>query len=71
VSQIHDLVAPKLGANGIRHAEAVDVENAAAQAELGDVFDHADALEPDRLQVVDERGGSVRIALAELEPQIT
>ena len=39
VAQRGDLVAPELEAHGIRHPEAVDVDDAAAHAELRDVLD--------------------------------
>ena len=70
VTQIDDFVAPKLGAHRLRHAERVDVEDAAANAELRDVFDHRHALEADRFEVFGELAEPVRIALAELDPQL-
>ena len=64
VPEILDLVAPELGADWFRHAERVHVENAAANAELRDIFDHRDALEADSLEVFGELGEPVRCALA-------
>ena len=55
VAQRRDLVAPQLEAHGIRHAEAVDVDDAAAHAELRDIVDERDALEADGLEMRDER----------------
>ena len=68
VAQINDFIAPQLGADGLRHAERVDVENAAANAELGDVLDHWYALEADRLQMPSEGFQAVTTAFAQLDP---
>ena len=47
----------------------VNVEDAAADAELRDVFDHRHALEPDRLEMPRQIAQPMRIALAQLEPR--
>ena len=70
VAQIDDLVAPELQAHGIGHAERVDVEDAAAQAELRDVLDHRHALEADALEMLGELARPAHVALAQLDAQI-
>ncbi len=68
VSQLRNVVAPKLEAHWLRHPEAVDVEDPAADAELRDIFDHRDSLEPNRFKVRRELLWPTRVAFAELEP---
>ena len=70
LAQVHDLVAPELRAHRIRHAEAVDVEDAAAHAELRDVLHHRHTLEADALQVLDQLREPVLLALAQLDAQV-
>ena len=70
VPQVDDLVAPELGAHRLGHAEAVDVEDAAAHAELRDVLHHRHALESDALEVRRELLGAAHVALAKLDAQI-
>ena len=70
VAQLDDLVAPELEAHRVRHAEGVDVEDAAAQAELRDVLYHGHALEPDALQVLRQLARAAHVALAQLDAQL-
>ena len=71
VPQIHDLVAPELGPNRIRHPEAVYVEDAAAHAELGHILHHRHTLQADALEVFDQLGQPALVSLAQLDPEIT
>ena len=48
----------------------VDVEDAAAQAELRDVLDHRHALEADALEMLGELARAADVALAQLDAQI-
>jgi len=61
------LIAPELQPRRLRHSEAVDVEDSAANAELGDVLDHRHALEPDLLEMLGEPFRTPRVAFAYLE----
>ena len=70
MAQIVDLVAPELGAHRLGHAERVDVEDAAANAELRHVLDHRHALEADRLEMRRELAQPMRVALPQLDAQI-
>src|SRR5262249_18740342 len=70
VAKVHDLVAPELGANGLRHPERIDVENATADPELGDVFHERHALESDALEVLGELGQAVAVSLLELDAEV-
>src|SRR5689334_3291256 len=67
MTELGNLVAPELETHRLRHAEAVDVEYSPAHTELGDVFDHWDALEADRFEVRGEVFGSTGIAFSQLE----
>jgi hypothetical protein len=67
VTQLDDLVAPELEAHRIGHAEAVDVEDAAAHRELRHVVDHLDALEADALEMRGQLLGPADVALPQLE----
>src|SRR3954469_3745841 len=71
VLEVDDLIAPELGANRLRHAERVHVEDAAANAELRDVVDHRYALEADRLEMGRQLGQPMRAALAQLDAQMS
>ncbi len=70
VAQVDDLVAPKLRAHRLGHAERVNVEDAAANAELRNVFDHRHALETDRLEMCCQFTEAMRIAFAQLDAQL-
>ena len=63
------MIAPELEADGLRHSKAVDVEDSAAHAELGDVLHHRNALEPNRLEVRREIFRPASVALPQLEPR--
>ena len=67
--QVHDLVAPKLGANRLRHAEGINVEDSASDAELRDVIHHRHALESDRLEMVRQLAQPVRFTFAQLDAE--
>ena len=67
VTQILDLVAPEFGAHRFRHTERIDVEDAAADAELRHVFDHRDALESDAFEMRGKFGQPIRRALSQLD----
>ena len=67
VTHLRDLITPELEAHRIRHPESVDVEDAAAYAELGDVLDHRDPLVADRLQMRGQRLGPPALALPQLD----
>jgi hypothetical protein len=67
VAELADLVAPELEAHRLGHAEAVDVEDAAAHRVLADVVDHRHALEADAGEVGGEVLGAPHVAAAELE----
>src|SRR6185437_16367644 len=66
-----NLVAPQLSANGLRHAERVDVEDSAADAELRHVLHHRDPLETDCLEMRGHVGETMHAAFAQLEPEIS
>jgi hypothetical protein len=68
VAQRHELVAPELGANRVRHSEAVNVEDAAADAVLRDIIDERYAIEPESLQPISEIAQAMRLALPNLDP---
>ncbi len=51
VTQLDDLVSPELETHRLGHAEAVDVEDSAANTELRDVFDHQHSLESDGFEM--------------------
>ena len=65
--QFHNIVAPELQANWFRHAERIDIENAAAHGELRHVFDHRDALEANRFQMRGQLLRTTHIALSHLQ----
>ena len=67
VTQLRDVVAPEFEANGLGHAKAVDIEDAAADAELRDVLHHSDALESDRFEVRGQGLWPTRVSFAQLE----
>jgi hypothetical protein len=74
VAQLDDLVAPELGAHGFGHAERVDVDDAAADRELRNIFHHRHALEAHAFQTQAECFETHHIALAKLHaegPQCT
>ena len=64
VPQLDDVVAPELEAHRLGHAERVDVEDAAAHAELRDVFHHRHAFEPDAFEMRGQLLRATHIALA-------
>ncbi len=68
VAQLCDVVTPELEADGLRHSEAVDVEDPAAHAELGDILDHFHALETDRGEMGGKLLGPSGVSLSQLEP---
>ena len=70
VTEIDDFVAPELEAHGIGHAERVDVEDAAAETELGDVLHHRHTLEADALEMRRELGRTAHVALPQLDAQV-
>ena len=70
MTQIFDLVAPELGTHRFGHAKTVNIEDATADAELGDIFDHRHTLEADRLEVRRELAQAMRAALAQLDPEV-
>ncbi len=70
MTQLGDLVAPEFEANRLGHAERVDVEDSATHRELGDVVDHGDALEADRLEMCGEFGRAFRVALPQLQARL-
>src|SRR5207249_2065825 len=67
VTKLDDLVAPELQAYGVGHAEAIDVDDSPAHAELRDVLDHGHPLEPHREKMSGDVLGTPNVALAELE----
>src|SRR5258705_9207054 len=67
VAKLGYVIAPEFQAHGFRHAEAVNVEDPAAHAELSDVFHHRNALETDLFEVRSQSLGPADIALAELD----
>jgi hypothetical protein len=71
VPELGDFIAPEFKAHRLRHSKAVDVEDSAAHAELRDVVDHGNTLEPDRFEVSGERLGSSRVTLAKLESRLS
>jgi hypothetical protein len=70
VAELADLVAPELEAHRLGHAEAVDVEDAAAHRVLPDVVDERDALEAHAGEVGGEVLGAPHVAAAQLEPRL-
>ncbi len=53
VSQRHQLVTPQLRANRVSHPEAVDVQNAAAHAELRHVVNDGNTVEAEAFEPLD------------------
>ena len=70
VSQLCNLIAPKLETHRFGHTERVDVEDATAHRELRDVFHHRDALESNGFEMCGQLFGPADIALAKLQPCI-
>ncbi len=67
VAHRRDLIAPELYSHRVRHPEPVDVDDAAAHAELCHVFHQPNALEAHRLEVLHEIGGASHLAYSQLE----
>src|SRR6185312_16732933 len=70
MSQLRYLVAPEFHAYGIRHSEAVHVEDSAAHAELSDILDHVDALESYGIEMLDQLAQLAYVTLPQLEPAV-
>src|SRR6476646_9071801 len=68
--QLRNLIAPELETYRLRHSKAVDVEDSAAHAELGDVIDHLDPLESDRLEASCKIFRSPRVAFSDHEARL-
>src|SRR6185312_15572060 len=68
MSQLRYLVAPEFHAYGIRHSEPVHVEDSAAHAELSDILDHVDTLEPYGIEMFDQLAQLAYVTLPQLEP---
>jgi hypothetical protein len=66
VPELDYFVPPELEAHRVGHPEAVDVEDSAANAELGDILDHRHALEANGLEVCGKRLRPARVTLAQL-----
>ena len=68
VAQLGYIVVPEFEPHRLRHPEAVNVENAAADAELRDIFDHWHTFEANGLEVRGQLLWPAPISLAQLEP---
>ena len=68
MTELRDIIAPELEANGLRHSEAVDVKDSAAHAELSDVLHHGYALKAYRLEVGRQVFRPASVALSQLNP---
>jgi hypothetical protein len=67
VAQLGDVVAPELEAHRLRHAEAVDVEDPAAHAELRDVLHHGNPLKANGFEMRGQLLGPSSVSLSQLE----
>ncbi len=70
VPKLHYLIAPELHPHGLGHAESVDIENAATQAELGHLFYRGDTLETNRRQVLGDLRRPADVAATQFETSV-
>jgi len=67
MTELGDVVTPELETHRLRHTEAVDIEDAAAHAELRDVLHHGHALKADGFEMRGQLFGAPSVSLSELE----
>src|SRR5512138_1236601 len=67
MTQLDNFVSPEFETNRLSHAEAVNVEDAAAHTELGHIFNHRSSFESNRFEMRCQIFWSAVVALPELQ----